>query len=51
MSCKNCEQNPLAGAFYRWGTANVEIVACREHWLEIREVLNAFQKANKKESR
>ena len=50
MSCKNCDENPLVGAYYRWGKANVEIVACREHWLEIREVLNEAQKVNKKKS-
>jgi hypothetical protein len=43
MSCKNCEESPLYGAYYRWKTANVEIVACKEHWLEIRDALNRAQ--------
>jgi len=44
MSCKNCQSNPLFGAYYRWKTANIEIVACKKHWLEVREALNKAQK-------
>ena len=44
MSCKDCDNNPLREAYYRWGIANVEIIACRKHWLEIREVLNEAQR-------
>lgn len=44
MSCIDCEDKPIRGAYYRWKTANVEIVACEKHWKEIREVLNKFQK-------
>ena len=47
MSCKKCEEEPITAAFYRWKTANVEIIACKEHWLEIRDVLNAFQEGLK----
>ena len=43
MSCDKCDNEPLRGAFYRWGTATVEIIACKKHWLEIREVLNKAQ--------
>ena len=44
MSCKKCEEEPIRGAFYRWKIANVEIIACKEHWLEIREALSKMQK-------
>lgn len=47
MSCKKCSEEPLLGAYYRWGVANVEIIACKEHWLEIREVLNKAQDESK----
>lgn len=47
MSCQKCEDEPIYGAYYRWKNANIEIVACREHWLEVREVLNKYQKENK----
>ena len=40
MSCNNCEEEPIQGAFYRWKNANVEIVACKEHWIEITDELN-----------
>lgn len=43
MSCKACEETSLRGAFYRWKNANIEIVACKKHWLEIREVLSKAQ--------
>lgn len=43
MSCKECQNKPIRGAFYRWGKANIEIIACKEHWLEIRDVLNKAQ--------
>lgn len=44
MSCENCEEQPIRGAYYRWKNANVEIVACEKHWKEIREALNNAQK-------
>lgn len=44
MSCSECENNPVRGAFYRWKNANVEIIACKQHWLEIREVLTKAQR-------
>jgi len=43
MSCTNCDDKPIRGAFYRRGTANVEIIACREHWLQIKEALDKAQ--------
>lgn len=43
MSCENCEDNPIRGAFYRWSRANVEIIACEEHWKQIRDALNKAQ--------
>lgn len=39
MSCIDCEENPIYGAYFRWKNANVGIIACKKHWLEIREVL------------
>lgn len=48
MSCEQCENNPIRGAFYRWKHATVEIIACREHWLEIRSALSKAQEEEKK---
>lgn len=48
MSCINCDEKPIIGACYRWKNANVEIIACREHWLEVTEVLNKAQDKMKK---
>lgn len=39
MSCQKCEDDPILGAFLRWKNANIEIIACEEHWKEIRDVL------------
>ena len=39
MSCSSCEDEPITGAFLRWHNANVEIIACKKHWLEIRDAL------------
>lgn len=44
MSCIKCDNEPLRGAFYRWKNTNVEIVACQEHWIEIRDVLRWAQR-------
>lgn len=47
MSCDACAANakdPGRGQFfYRWGAANVEIVACPEHVREIMGALNVAQ--------
>ena len=48
MSCEKCENEPIVGAFYRWKTANVEIVACKAHWLEISEALHEAQSKPKR---
>lgn len=45
MSCKNCDEEPIQGAYYRWGNANVEIVACQNHWSQIRNALNNAQQS------
>lgn len=44
MSCQKCEDEPVRGVFYRWKNANIEIIACREHWVEIRDTLDKAQK-------
>lgn len=44
MGCKECSNEPIIGAYYRWKNATIEIIACKKHWLEIREVLNKAQK-------
>ena len=46
MSCSKCEKEPIKGAYYRWRNANIEIVACKRHWFEIREVLNEAQRTD-----
>lgn len=43
MSCINCDEKPITGAYFRWKNANVEIIACEEHWKEIRDVLRKEQ--------
>ena len=40
---KRRDNEPIRGAYYRWKHATVEIIACKEHWLEITEVLNKGQ--------
>jgi hypothetical protein len=44
MSCIKCKDEQIRGVYYRWKNANVEIIACREHLLEIRNVLNKAQR-------
>ncbi len=39
MSCEKCDKEPLRGAFLRFKNANIEIIACKEHWLEVREAI------------
>lgn len=43
MSCRECDEQPLLGVYYRWKNADVEIIACKKHWLEIRNALNLVQ--------
>lgn len=46
MSCIKCDefQDDNKTAFYRWKNANIEVRACREHMLEVFNVLNETQK-------
>lgn len=48
MSCIKCDEFQDVGArcFYRWKNANIEINGCKEHLLEIFQVLNEAQKPN-----
>jgi len=43
MSCKECDENPITGAYYRWRNANIEIVGCRQHVKEVMETLNSIR--------
>lgn len=51
MSCKECNDNPIHGAYIRWKNANIEIVACEKHWKEIRKVLVDAQSKERNETR
>ena len=44
MSCNECDDNPIRGAYLRFGNekigwAAIEIVACEKHWKAAREKL------------
>lgn len=41
MSCKDCEQFGREGKvyYYRFGVANIGIIACEKHFIEVREKL------------
>jgi len=45
MSCDDCDkyQDEMKVAFYRWGKANIGLLACPVHAQEIISVLNAAQ--------
>ena len=45
MGCDKCDAVAETGSIYwfRWGAANVGIVACQHHFMEIREALMAAQ--------
>ncbi len=47
MSCEQCENKPIRGGYFRWKNADIEIIACEKHWLEIRDVLRAAQEVKK----
>ena len=49
MSCRTCNEEPLHGAYLRWKSTNIEIIACREHWLEIKEVLMVAQRKEQRD--
>ena len=42
MSCNDCDQFHSEGKvfWYRFGTANIGIIACERHFREVRELLN-----------
>jgi len=41
MSCKNCDKaTPIT---YRWGSANISIISCQEHFKEIANALSVVQ--------
>jgi len=46
MSCEKCEEAAKSGlvAWFRWKHANVGLIGCREHLIEVMEVLRAAQK-------
>jgi hypothetical protein len=52
MSCEDCDQAQerelfFGGAyFYRWGRANIKIVACKAHAKEVMDALNKVQGEN-----
>jgi len=48
MSCEQCNKVQESGitSYYRWGTADIEITACKKHLQEIYDVLNKIQSAN-----
>ena len=52
MGCSECEKVEKLGmiAYYRWGKANVGIIACEKHFLEIREVLQKAQRSKNDKS-
>jgi hypothetical protein len=45
MGCESCEKTEALGmvAYYRWGKANIGIIACPKHAKEIIEALNKAQ--------
>jgi hypothetical protein len=45
MSCDECEiyQDGMTIAYYRWGKANIGILACPKHATEIISALNKAQ--------
>lgn len=51
MSCDKCEEAQEQGlvAYYRWGTANIGLIGCDIHLIEIIKVLNDYQFKEKKQ--
>lgn len=49
MSCVKCDDFQELGhkIYYRWKNANIEINGCRDHILQIFEVLNKAQTPDK----
>ena len=46
MVCVNCRKSQEDGeiAYYKWGTVDIGIIACKRHIKEISDVLNDYQK-------
>lgn len=46
MSCEKCGQfqESEMTSYFRWKNANIEIRACKEHLLEVFEVLKNYNK-------
>ena len=45
MSCDECDEiqklhSDTSGYYYRWGTANILVLGCKEHVKEMFEYLN-----------
>ena len=53
MSCDNCDKFEEKGkiAYYRWGTANIGMIGCEKHLLEIFDALNEVQSEESKNSK
>lgn len=51
MGCEQCEAVEGSGQVYwfRWGAANIGIIACGKHFMEVREALMATQAQPKEE--
>lgn len=54
MSCEHCskaqdEIEERGLAYYRWKNANVAIIGCEQHLIEICDALNKEQKLSTKE--
>lgn len=43
MSCEDCEKAQAGdeSAFFRWGTADIELRGCRKHVAQVMSVLRA----------
>ncbi len=50
MSCKDCDKFEEEGkiAYYRWGTANIGMIGCEKHLVEIFDALNDIQEEKEK---
>ena len=46
MACQQCDAWEMQNKryYYRWGTANVALIACPKHAKEIIDALNVIQK-------
>jgi len=47
MSCDECDkynEGQKGIAYYRWGTANIGVMACPKHLREVFDALNKVQK-------